>query len=62
LVKWFGGIPMKGMSVSKWEMKKLFHVTVKEVYASIEADLIYASENLAALPSQKNKRELHWHF
>jgi hypothetical protein len=26
--------------------------TVKEVYASIEADLIYASENLAALPSQ----------
>jgi hypothetical protein len=21
LVKWFGGIPMKGMSVSKWEMK-----------------------------------------
>jgi predicted RNA-binding protein (virulence factor B family) len=46
---------MKGMSVSKWEMKKLFHVTVKEVYASIEADLIYASENLAALPSQKKK-------
>jgi hypothetical protein len=34
------------------------------VYASIEADLIYASENLAALPSQREEqqKELHWHF
>jgi hypothetical protein len=32
------------------------------VYASIEADLIYASEN--ALPSQREEqqKELHWHF
>jgi hypothetical protein len=31
--------------------------TVKEVYASIEADLIYASENLAALPSQREEQQ-----
>ena len=28
---------------------------MKEVYASIESDLIYASENLAAIPSQKGR-------
>jgi hypothetical protein len=46
------------MSVSKWEMKKIIpRSTVKEVYASIEADLIYASENLAAFSQRKsNKR------
>jgi hypothetical protein len=27
------------------------------VYASIEADLIYASENLAALPSQREEQQ-----
>jgi hypothetical protein len=31
--------------------------TVKEVYASIEADLIYASENLAAVPSQREEQQ-----
>jgi hypothetical protein len=36
--------------------------TVKEVYASIEADLIYASENLAALPSQKGRATKSLHF
>jgi hypothetical protein len=51
LVKWFGGIPMK-MFVSGDEIPRS---TVKEVYASIEADLIYASENLAAVPSQKGR-------
>jgi homogentisate 1,2-dioxygenase len=31
--------------------------TVKEVYASIEADLIYASENLAAAFKRKSNKE-----
>jgi hypothetical protein len=45
-------------------MKKLFHVLRSKRYASIEADLIYASENLAAVPSQREEqqKELHWHF
>jgi hypothetical protein len=50
------------MSVSKWEMKIIPRSTVKEVYASIEADF-YASENLAALPHKgKSNKRLHWHF
>jgi hypothetical protein len=36
--------------------EKLFHVLQLEVYASIEADLIY-SENLAALPSQREEQQ-----
>ncbi|MEZ7499720.1 RagB/SusD family nutrient uptake outer membrane protein [Flavobacterium sp. Arc3] len=56
LVKWFGGIPMKGDARFKvGDEKTIPRSTVKEVYASIEADLIYASENLAALPSQKGR-------
>jgi hypothetical protein len=60
LVKWFG-IPMKGCPFQSG-MKNIPRSTVKEVYASIEADLIYASENLAALPSQREEqqKELHW--
>jgi hypothetical protein len=50
------------MSVSKWEMKKLFHV-LQLKYTSIEADLIYASENLAAFSQrEEQQKELHWHF
>jgi hypothetical protein len=56
LVKWFGGIPMKGdVRFKVGDEKTIPRSTVKEVYASIEADLIYASENLAALPSQKGR-------
>jgi hypothetical protein len=61
LVKWFGGIPMKGdVRFKVGDEKTIPRSTVKEVYASIEADLIYASENLAALPSQReeNNKEL----
>jgi hypothetical protein len=36
--------------------EKLFHVLQLKRYASIEADLIYASENLAALPSQRKSK------
>ncbi len=56
LVKWFGGIPMKGdLRFKVGDEKTIPRSTVKEVYASIEADLIYASENLAAVPSQKGR-------
>jgi hypothetical protein len=56
LVKWFGGIPMKGdVRFKVGDEKTIPRSTVKEVYASIEADLIYASENLAAVPSQKGR-------
>jgi hypothetical protein len=55
LVKWFGGIPMKGdVRFGVGDEKIIPRSTVKE-YASIEADLIYASENLAAVPSQKGR-------
>jgi hypothetical protein len=54
---------MKGMSVSKWEMKRLFHYQLKRYMRQLK-DLIYASENLAALPLTKGRatKELHWHF
>jgi hypothetical protein len=32
------------------------------VYASIEADLIYASENLAASHKGKSNKRAAWHF
>jgi hypothetical protein len=40
LVKWFGGIPMKGDVRFGVGDEKIIRSTVKEVYASIEADLI----------------------
>jgi tetratricopeptide (TPR) repeat protein len=56
LVKWFGGIPLKGdFRFKVGDEKTIARSTVKEVYASIESDLIYASENLAAIPSQKGR-------
>jgi hypothetical protein len=41
-------------------MKIIPRSTVKEV-CSIEADLIYASENLAALPSQREEQQKELH-
>lgn len=48
LVKWFGGIPMKGdeLFVIGDELT-IPRSSVEEVYASIEADLIFATENLS---------------
>ncbi|SMC84462.1 RagB/SusD family nutrient uptake outer membrane protein [Moheibacter sediminis] len=48
LVKWFGGIPMKGdeQFVIGDELT-IPRSSVEEVYASIEADLIFATENLS---------------
>lgn len=48
LVKWFGGIPLKGdeLFVIGDELT-IPRSSVEEVYASIEADLIFATENLS---------------
>ena len=46
LVKWFGEIPLKGDARFKiGDEKTIPRSSVADVYASIEADLIYASEN-----------------
>lgn len=56
LVKWFGGIPMKGDARFKiGDEKAIPRSSVQEVYASIEADLIFASANLAPNASQKGR-------
>ena len=56
LVKWFGPIPMNGdKRFNAGEEKTIPRSSVADVYASIEADLIFASENLAAIPSQKGR-------
>lgn len=56
LVKWFGGIPLNGdKRFATGDETKVKRSTVKEVYASIEADLIYASQNLAPTASQTGR-------
>lgn len=56
LVKWFGGIPMKGDARFKiGDEKKIPRSSVAEVYASIESDLIFASANLSPIAAQKGR-------
>jgi tetratricopeptide (TPR) repeat protein len=56
LVKWFGGIPMKGDArFAPGDEKSIPRSSISEVYASIEKDLIYASENLPASPAQQGR-------
>lgn len=56
LVKWFGGIPLKGdVRFNVGDEKTIARSSTADVYASIEADLIYASNNLAAVPSQQGR-------
>ncbi|MBS7231102.1 RagB/SusD family nutrient uptake outer membrane protein [Flavobacterium psychroterrae] len=56
LVKWFGGIPMKGDARFKvGDEKTTPRSTVAEVYASIEADLTFAVANLSPTASQKGR-------
>lgn len=51
LVKWFGGIPMAGDRRFKiGDEITIPRSTKEEVYASIEADLIYAIENMTTAP------------
>ena len=56
LVKWFGGIPMKGDArFSPGDETSIPRSSVSEVYASIQNDLIYAAENLPATPAQQGR-------
>lgn len=56
LVKWFGGIPMKGDARFKiGDEKTVPRSSVEEVYASIEADLIFASANLSPNAAQPGR-------
>jgi tetratricopeptide (TPR) repeat protein len=57
LVKWFGPIPLKGdrRFVSGDELT-IPRSPVEDVYAAIEADLIYAVENLDPSPNQAKGR------
>lgn len=51
LVKWFGGIPLKGDArFVKGDELSIPRSSVQEVYASIESDLIFAVENLPVTP------------
>ncbi|RYD92090.1 MAG: hypothetical protein EOP54_21385, partial [Sphingobacteriales bacterium] len=57
LVKWFGGIPMKGDArFVVGDEISLPRATPAEVYASIEADLLYAIDNLdPEAPSEQGR-------
>lgn len=56
LVKWFGGIPLKGDARFKLgDETTIPRATKEEVYASIESDLLFAVENLAAIPAQTGR-------
>lgn len=56
LVKWFGGIPLKGDArFSSGDERIIPRSSVSDVYASIEADLIFASQNLSVTAAQKGR-------
>lgn len=56
LVKWFGGIPLNGdKRFVPGDETKIPRSSVPEVYASIEADLIYAVANLSPDASQTGR-------
>jgi starch-binding outer membrane protein, SusD/RagB family len=56
LVKWFGGIQMVGdKRFAPGDEKSIPRSSVPEVYASIESDLIYASQNLSVVAAQKGR-------
>ncbi|WP_264565009.1 RagB/SusD family nutrient uptake outer membrane protein [Flavobacterium sp. N3904] len=56
LVKWFGGIPLNGdKRFAPGDETSVPRASIPEVYASIEADLIYASENLSPTASQTGR-------
>ncbi len=57
LVKWFGGIPMKGDARFKLgDETSIPRSTPEEVYAAIEADLLYAIENINPGPPAQQGR------
>jgi tetratricopeptide (TPR) repeat protein len=56
LVKWFGGIPLNGdKRFLRGDETKVPRASVSEVYASIEADLIFAVANISPNASQTGR-------
>lgn len=56
LVKWFGGIPLKGdKRFSLNDEKTIPRSSVDEVYASIESDLLFAVQNLNPSAAQTGR-------
>ena len=56
LVKWFGAIPLNGdKRFVPGDEKSIPRSPVSKVYESIEDDLIYASQNLSPVTSQKGR-------
>ena len=56
LVKWFGGIPLKGDARFRLgDESTIPRSTKEEVYASIEADLLFAIDNLSTIPAQQGR-------
>jgi hypothetical protein len=56
LVKWFGGIPMKGdVRFNVGDETSIPRSTPAEVYATIEADLLYAIENMETGPQEQGR-------
>ncbi|GIZ10529.1 RagB/SusD family nutrient uptake outer membrane protein [Flavobacterium sp. UMI-01] len=56
LVKWFGGVPLKGDARFKiGDEKSIPRSSITDVYTSIENDLIFASTNLNATASQAGR-------
>lgn len=56
LVKWFGGIPMKGdFRFKLGDEKSIPRSSVADVFVSIESDLIYAIDNLSTIAPQTGR-------
>lgn len=56
LVKWFGPIPLSGDKRFQLNDEKTIpRSSVSDVYAVIESDLLYAIDNLSAVPSQTGR-------
>ncbi|MFP9099756.1 RagB/SusD family nutrient uptake outer membrane protein [Flavobacterium sp. RHBU_24] len=56
LVKWFGGIPLKGDSrFIVGDETSIPRSSTTEVYAAIEADLLYAIENMETGPQEQGR-------
>ncbi|AWI27311.1 RagB/SusD family nutrient uptake outer membrane protein [Flavobacterium pallidum] len=55
LVKWFGPIPLKDARFTTTDITSIKRSEVKDVYASIESDLLFAIDNLNPVAAQKGR-------
>ncbi|AWA30812.1 RagB/SusD family nutrient uptake outer membrane protein [Flavobacterium magnum] len=55
LVKWFGPIPLKDARFTTTDINSIKRSEVKDVYASIESDLLFAIDNLNPVPAQQGR-------